>query len=307
MKTRLSFLLLLLTLHLFGKEVPVDKAKQAAISFLVQHDAGNLKGASMIELQLLPSALPKPFERSGKKGTEDTKPLLYVFSINQDDGFIIVSAEDHARAILAYSFDEALNHSRLPVNYQKWIEGYKNQIRFIRSKPEDASPEIMEEWQDLLNGEYGSSKKSVSAIEPLLSTQWDQSPFVNELCPYDAYAGERTVTGCVATAMAQIMKFWDYPSTGSGYHSYAHNTYGSLSASFGSTTYDWASMPDVVNTTNQAVATLMYHCGISVEMSYGIPSQGGSGAYVISDRSPVDHCTEYALKNYSNTVRTCRV
>lgn len=298
MKTRLCFLLLFLALPFSAKEVPVDQAKQAAIAFLVQHDAGNLKGASMIELQLLPSAIPDPFDRSGKTKAEGSKALLYVFSINQDGGFIVVSAEDHARAILAYSFKEGPDLNRLPVNYQKWIEGYKNQIRYIRSNPEEASPEVVKEWQDLLKGEYGSSKKSVSAVQPLVSTQWDQSPFVNEYCPYDSYAGERTVTGCVATAMAQIMKYWDYPATGSGYHSYAHSTYGSLSASFGSTTYDWASMPDVVNSSNQAVATLMYHCGISVEMSYGIPSQGGSGAYVISDRSPVEHCAEYALKNY---------
>ncbi len=298
MKTRLCFLLLLLTLPLLGEEVPVDKAKQAATTFLVHHGSENLKGVSITNLQLLPSVIPHPFDRSGKKGAEDSNPLLYIFSINQDDGFIIVSAEDHARAILGYSLGGASNPSNLPINYQKWIEGYKNQIRYIRSNPDDASPAIMEEWQDLIKGEYGTSKKSVSAIEPLLTTQWNQSPFVNDLCPYDTYAGERTVTGCVATAMAQIMKFWDYPATGSGYYSYAHDTYGSLSASFGSTTYDWASMPDVVNSTNQAVATLMYHCGVSVEMSYGVPSQGGSGAYVISDRSPVEHCVEYALKNY---------
>ena len=63
MKVRLSFLLLLLALPLFGKEVPVDIAKQAAINFLVQHDAGNLKGVSMIELQLLPAAIPHPFDQ----------------------------------------------------------------------------------------------------------------------------------------------------------------------------------------------------------------------------------------------------
>jgi hypothetical protein len=85
MKTRLSFLLLLLALPLLGKEVPVDQTKQVAISFLLQHDAGNLKGASMIELQLLPPAIPDPFDRSGKKSAEDNETLLYVFSIDQED------------------------------------------------------------------------------------------------------------------------------------------------------------------------------------------------------------------------------
>lgn len=173
MKTRLSFLLLLLTLPLLGKEVPLNIAKQAAISFLTHNGSDDLKSASMIELQLLPAAIPHPFDQSGKKGEEDTKPLLYIFSINQDDGFIIVSAEDHARAILGYTFEAASDINHLPVNYQKWIEGYKNQIRYIRSNPDEASTEIMQEWQDLLDGEYGNSKKSTSAIGVSGITAWN--------------------------------------------------------------------------------------------------------------------------------------
>ncbi len=91
MRSRLCYLLLLLTLPLLGEEVPVDKAKQAATTFLVHQGSENLKGVSITDLQLLPSVIPHPFDRSGKKGAEDSKPLLYIFSINQDEGFIIVS------------------------------------------------------------------------------------------------------------------------------------------------------------------------------------------------------------------------
>jgi len=83
-------------------------------------------------------------------------------------------------------------------------------------------------------------------------------------------------TGCVATAMAQVLKYWNYPSQGSGSHSYTHATYGLLSADFGSTTYNWTNMPNNVVSSNNSVATLMYHCGVSVEMDY---SADGSGAY----------------------------
>jgi len=79
--------------------------------------------------------------------------------------------------------------------------------------------------------------------------------------------------------MAQIMKFWSYPTTGSGFHSYNHSRYGTLSANFGSTTYDWSAMPNNVTSANNAVATLMYHCGVSVDMNYGVSATGGSGAY----------------------------
>jgi hypothetical protein len=103
--------------------------------------------------------------------------------------------------------------------------------------------------------------------------------------------------------MAQVMKFWNYPTTGTGFHSYNHSTYGTLSANFGSTTYNWTNMPNQLtsastSTQRSAVATLMYHCGVSVDMNYGVASEGGSSAYVISSASAVTHCTEYALKTY---------
>ena len=95
--------------------------------------------------------------------------------------------------------------------------------------------------------------------------------------------------------MAQIMNYWEYPTQGSGFHSYNEDNYGTLSANFGSTTYQWASMPNNVTSSNNSVATLMYHCGVSVDMNY---SPQVSGAYVISNQSPVTHCSEYAYTTY---------
>lgn len=297
---RILFLfgILLISSPFFAKEVPLEQAELAAKNFLIQKMTRELKNASNIKLELIPSSTPNPFKQTAAKSTAQSKPLIYLFSINTDDGFILVSADDHALPILAYSLEGGADLSQLPINYLKWIEGYKSQIRYIRSNPDKAAPKVINEWEDLINGDASGSTKSTSSIAPLLSTQWNQSPYVNELCPYDANANEKTVTGCAATAMAQIMKFWNYPSQGSGYHGYSHDTYGSLSASFGSVSYDWSSMPDLVDAPNQAVATLMYHCGVSIEMDYGVPSQGGSGAYVISDRSPIQHCVEYALEQY---------
>ncbi len=181
----------------------------------------------------------------------------------------------------------------------KWLEGYKNEIRFIITNNILQTTEIANDWSSLINGiNYGGSLGKKAGVTPLCQTTWDQSPYYNALCPYDNSASERTVTGCVATAMAQVMKFWNFPATGTGYHSYNHDTYGTLSANFGSSTYNWTSMPNNVSSNNSAVATLMYHCGVSVDMNYGVGSTGGSGAYVISNASPVTNCTEYALKNY---------
>ena len=91
------------------------------------------------------------------------------------------------------------------------------------------------------------------------------------------------------------LKYWEYPSQGTGFHSYNEDDYGTISANFGSTTYQWSSMPNNISSSNNAVATLMYHCGVSVDMNY---SPQVSGAYVITAQSPVTHCSEYAFTTY---------
>jgi hypothetical protein len=99
--------------------------------------------------------------------------------------------------------------------------------------------------------------------------------------------------------MAQIMKYWNYPANGTGFNSYNHPTYNTLSANFANTTYQWSSMPNIVSSPNNAVATLMYHCGVAVEMLYGVAATGGSSSYVINAYSPsVDQTCENAFKTY---------
>ncbi len=298
MKTRFSLALLILSLSLFAKEVPVDKAKVVAKNFLILNATTQLKSTSDIELTLVEAYAPGPLVSSIQKSSTAGESLLYIFSINKNEGFIIVSADDLAIPILAYSLENNFDPAHLPINYQKWIEGYKNQIRHIKTNPINVSKETENKWAQLMTGRSSGTAKSTSAVAPLLTTKWNQSPYVNDRCPYDAKANELTVSGCVATAMAQIMKFWSYPTKGSGYHTYSHQLYGSLSANFATTTYDWASMTDLVDAPNNAVATLMYHCGVSIDMNYGIADNGGSTAYVITDRSPVQHCAEYALRTY---------
>jgi hypothetical protein len=112
---------------------------------------------------------------------------------------------------------------------------------------------------------------------------------INAMCPGGS------ASGCVPTAMSQIMKYWNYPTKGSGLYSYNHTTYGTLSANFGNTTYQWASMPNIVSSSNSAVATIMYHAGVSIRANY---STSGTGAYVISALSPYTNCAEYAFKTY---------
>ena len=128
--------------------------------------------------------------------------------------------------------------------------------------------------------------KSPSAVvvSPLLGViTYDQDAPYNDSCP--SYLSTKTVTGCVATAMAQVMKYYQWPIQGTGSHTYSSTTHSfNLTANFGITTYDWANMEKSYSgseTTAQkaAIAQLMYHAGVSVDMDYDTPANGGSGAY----------------------------
>ena len=278
-------LLLLLTAIGYGKQVDVNTAKNIAQAFLSASNNSLLKSAA--NLQLVYSA-------GSGSGTAalPVQPSVYYYVFNAaQQGFVIVAADDAATPVLGYSDRGAFDPANVPPNVAKWMEGYKSEIRYLVEHNIKPTREIEEQWLQLKRGEVKSTsgESSVTAVGPLMQTRWNQSPYYNAMCPGGS------VTGCVATAMAQVMKYWNYPATGSGFHSYNHSRYGTLSANFGSTTYQWANMTNTLSSANNAVATLMYQVGVSVDMDY---SPESSGAYVISAQSPVTNCAEYALKTY---------
>jgi hypothetical protein len=301
--------------NVFAEPVSVQTAKQVGQSFFARPftATGLLKSTGQqVSLQLVYSAEAirvGPENDPSQQGVQNVVPF-YVF-VTGSRGYVIVAGDNRATPILGYADEGTFDPDNIPPNMQKWFEGYKSEIRYAIHHDLSASPETLEEWQELQSGTLMKRQTSSSALAPLISTKWNQSPYYNDLSPYDNTKGERTVTGCVATAMAQVMKYWNYPAKGNGFHSYNHSNYGTLSANFGSTSYNWANMPNQLTSSStsaqkSAVATLMYHCGVSVDMNFGVASTGGSGAYVISAASPVTNCTEYALKThfgYKNTLK----
>ena len=289
---KLLFILSILFLSILEINAsPIDEntAKQVAQNFLKERiKSSNLK-LGTVSLNLSYKVSPPKNTDAFKEEVPHT--YYYVFNNESAEGFVIVAGDDNVLPILGYSLDGSFTQNNIPSNVAKWLEEYKAQIRDITENGIEATPQIANEWIHYSSTASNliSSTNETNGVSPLVQTKWSQSPYINALCP------SNSVTGCVATAMAQIMKFWNFPATGSGFHSYNHDRYGTLSASFGSTTYQWGSMPNMVNSSNNAVATLMYHCGVSVDMNY---SPESSNAYVISTQSPIQHCSEYALKTY---------
>ena len=274
--TLIVTLVLLVAMHAFAEHVPLETASKVASTFL------NSNGAKTTQLTDL--------------YTEAGFPNLYIFNAAQ--GFVVMAADDCVQPILGYSLTGNFVAENIPTNVSGWLQGYNDEIQYAIENQVRASAETSKSWEDLIDG---NSKVAATTIIPaLVQTQWDQNPLYNNLCPYDSIAGQLTVTGCAATAMAQIMKYWGYPSHGIGSHSYTPSNRPDLGvqyANFGATTYQWNDMPIQLSNSSttteiNAVATLMYHCGVSVEMMYNIASNGGSGAY--SENIP------YALINYFN-------
>ena len=155
-------------------------------------------------------------------------------------GYIIMSADDNAPPILGYSFDSDQINDEIPPQLEAMLEEYDLQIQMIREENLD-NPEAQAQWEDLLTNDFDSDPLEADGdVGALIKTTWSQCTGYNNYAPADGSAvcgNDRVPIGCVATAMGQVMKYHNYPKTGTGSHSYS-SAYGTLPANFGATTYD---------------------------------------------------------------------
>ena len=226
--TLIVALLLMVAMPMMAERVTPETAQKVAKTFL------NNNGAKSAQLTDLTSAA----------GFSN----LYIFS--GEEGFVVMAADDCVQPILGYSLTGKFVTENMPANVKGWLEGYNDEIQYAIDSKMKPSTETTKLWKDLIDGN-AKAAKATTVVNALLQTTWDQNGYYyysggqwiiyelyNNLCPYDNNAGERTVTGCVATAMAQIMKYWSYPAYGVGSHSYTpstHPEYGVQSANFSAT------------------------------------------------------------------------
>ena len=280
----LAVLLLLPTLSLCAGSVSEAEARQKVQTFLQQR--GKKTSSQRVKLM----------KKGRRTGAPASSVGYYLFNLGETDGFVIVSGDDRTTAILGYADSGSINEDDMPDGLRYLLEGYEEQMANI---PESAGVPV--------------HRSSNAAIGPLIKTRWNQGSPYNYRCPL--ITGKHAVTGCVATSMAQVMYYYykDHQAKSClGIPAYSKTTQNKAEQdtmlnvpALPATTFDWDNMIDDYNPINPetgkkyvggtdaqqvAVATLMQYCGSSIEMIYGLSSNGGSSAY--------NEAIPFALKTY---------
>ncbi|MEN8224666.1 MAG: C10 family peptidase [Bacteroidota bacterium] len=215
--------------------------------------------------------------------------LIYAINI-EDGGFVFVSGTDNVRPVIGYSLRGEYTGSGLPPQLSAWLQQYKLQIKYAIDEQVTASWDIKQMWKRLISNELSLliPLRYEKDVEPLLTTQWNQGQYYNEMCPADpAGPGGHCYAGCVATALGQVVNYFRWPETGTGSYTYSCPPYGNLTGDFENTIYEWDKMATALDKSNLAVALLLHHLGIACDMVYG---PNGSGMY--------NHKAAYALRTF---------
>ena len=242
----LSALLSVLTLTIHAADVSEQQARQIAAKMM----------AGCSDTPHRASAAAPSLAYVADKGGSNN---LYVFNNEAGEGFVIVSGSDQTTAsVLGYSDKGHFDIKEAPENLKFLLAMYEEQIIAVRSKGTEANRRAP-----------SSDELGNIVVAPLLKTTWNQAG------PYNKYlTTEDAATGCVPTAMAQVMAYWKYPKQGRGSHAY-NDSGNSYYANFSSSVYDWDNMlngyagVDYSEAQANAVARLMADCGISIEAHYG--------------------------------------
>ena len=273
-KILLTLLAFMATVAMNAEQVSKQQALQKAQQFMPGKKFGEARGLA----------------RSA--GSSEGEPF-YVFNAEGNQGFVIVSGDDRTSEILGYSKTGKLDINQLPENLKGWLEGYARQIEALGTSAKPAE-KFMTRGAD-----------SWKAVSPLIKTQWNQDEPYNLMCPDGNYvdyyevgydANNRCVTGCVATAMAQIMYYWKWPNGCDAIDSYPTGYYDddwnfietNRVKGLPATTFKWDKMKTVYTSGEMgeaadAVAELMRYCGQAVNMDYGTDgSSAGILPYIMA-------------------------
>ncbi len=305
-KQFLLMLILCLTASMaWAERIDVATARKVAESVARREGAtSGLRSAG--ELPLVYAAAPGQSGSALRSGAMEGAADYFVFNFPGGKGFAIVAGDDRVRPVLGYSDEGGFDPDNLPENLCGWLAGYQTQITWAVNKGMEATPEIVAEWSQLLSG---TALRASTTGEKLIQTaNWNQSDPYNRQTP--TIGGQHTITGCVATATAIIMRHHQYPTTAvtGGVNSYdpsriTGKTYDRASFPVSYAPYDWTNMPlDYPSspTTAQAnaVSALMWNIGANINMGYTLNESGASTSLAVAKL--------HQLFGYGNELRLVR-
>lgn len=269
-----NFLLLLSLMLLLSVSAIAGPRSYQQAKAIAQRQAAMLGIEMDAEVAASAKAAPR---MSVSSAVSPSATCYYVFANGEDKGFTIVSGDDRMPEVVGYSAQGTYDPDHLPANYVGFMKAYQETVEALLKGDAQVSGGLAEVRQ------WRAERANSAAVAPLLDgIKWDQREPYNNMCPL--YKGtNRSVTGCVATAMAQVMMYYRYPEKlKSTIESYTTKAYGiNIPAIYSGATYDWDNMlpdyskSDYNSAQADAVAKLMYHCGAAVKMDYG-PSSGAN-------------------------------
>ncbi len=302
--SKLFFLLtaLLLSFELFAGHVTPNRAETVARNAYLERS--NLEGTSLNAGEINITSVVADYNGSNVN--------YYVANI-ENRGFIIIAGDDVVTPILGYSFENNFSAQDLPPQLEALLGEYKKEMEDVFSSDNINAPaDVSSDWAKYESTVVNSTE--LEAVAPLIESNWAQGCGFNNYCPADGQGPcSKALVGCVAVAMGQVLYYHKQPITGNGSHSYSHPKYGTLSANFGNTTYQWSSMSNSSGT--NAASLLLYHCGVSVDMDYG-PGASGipvsalnrvSNAFInyfkYSNDAVIRHKSSYSAVAWDNMVK----
>lgn len=266
MKRHLLLIVALLSTSaaLMAEPITQQQALQKARSFFTAHGISISQKAKVL--------------RAPGMTTVTDKELSPYYVVNADNGgYVVISGDDRTETVLGYSLSGTLDADNMPDNLKWWLQEYARQIEYMQKNGLSATNDI-------------TKATDRDSIKPMLTTTWNQGDPYNNYCPTSN--NRHTYTGCVATAMAQVLysQYQQHPKSmpttiQQAIPSYTTRTlHLSVPAVSAGTTIDWANMLNdyldpSTSAQQDAVANLMLYCGTAVEMDYNLT---GSGAYSAS-------------------------
>jgi hypothetical protein len=280
---RMIVAMLVLVAMLSAAFVPMDRAKKVAENYYKNYAPTAQKG------NVITRTIAKKYEG---------EVTYYAFEFGNQNGFVIVTADDGLRTILGWSFDSGLcseedfyNMKNPFAHRMSWTDREIIQAR----KDKYVDVKAQKDWKDIENNIFPSASKAI-VVPALVQTRWGQGYPYNTLCPMDGTS--RSLVGCVATSMAQIMRYHMGTENPTGSNSYYCSNLGTTVAisNYGDYTYDYSLMPTTTAAINLAteiteVSELSYGCGVAVDMNYGYD---GSGAYTSDVKAAMVNHFEYS-------------